>query len=53
MGFFDNINTELVNKCSSCIGRTNCKHPSLLNYKGSNDILLLFGELIYEIGIYF
>ena len=44
MGFFDSCTSlELVNQCSSCTGRTNCKHPCLDNYKGTNDILLLFG----------
>ena len=44
MGFFDGCTSlELVNQCSSCNGRTACKHPCLDNYKGINDILLLFG----------
>lgn len=43
MGFFDSVDTELTNQCSSCNGRTACKHPCLDNYKGTNDILLLFG----------
>lgn len=43
MGFFDSVDTELTNQCSSCTGRTACKHPCLDNYKGTNDILLLFG----------
>lgn len=44
MGFFDGCTSlELVNQCSSCNGRTACKHPCLDNYKGTNDILLLFG----------
>lgn len=43
MGFFDSVDIELTNQCSSCTGRTACKHPCLDNYKGTNDILLLFG----------
>ena len=49
MGFFDSVDTELTNQCSSCTGRTACKHPCLDNYKGTNDVLLLFGMPIsYE-----
>ena len=44
MGFFDNSNIELINNCSSCTGREKCKHPCLSGYKGSNNILLLFGS---------